>query len=263
MEAAERAFLTVYLSGPDALAALGPRVEEVRRVLADDPDELEHFERSLEALRAWLDDNPFQDAGMVIFACWALDLVPGFHLAVAPKDRLWLGSSPFIKPLAELQDRSETFAVVAADNRATRIFLVSSAMVADEERVRGDVKNGVKKGGWSQKRYARRRQNELQHYATEVAEVLGRLAEDAAFSTSCCSATRRPWRRSATPCRSASPSACSNRAASISTAARRRCWSRPSMSTSAASATTNGSWGPRPGGGAGPRLRRPRRSPRS
>ena len=132
-------------------------------------------------MRAWLDDNPFQDAGMVIFACWALDFVRGFHLAVAPKDRLWLGSSPFIKPLAELQDEYETFAVVAADNRATRIFLVSSAMVADEERVRGDVKNRVKKGGWSQKRYARRRQNELQHYATEVAEVLGRLAEDAAF----------------------------------------------------------------------------------
>ena len=181
MEAPERAFLTVYLSSPDAFDSMKGRIEEVRGVLAGVPEELEHFERSLELVRGWLEENPPADAGAVVFACWALDFVRGFPLAVAPRDRLWLGSSPFIKPLAELQDEYETFAVVAADNRATRVFLVSSAMVAGEERVRGDVKNRVKKGGWSQKRYARRRENELHHYAVEVAEVLGKLADEASF----------------------------------------------------------------------------------
>jgi hypothetical protein len=181
MEAPERAFLTVYLSSPAGLDALKPRIEEVRRVLAGEDDELEHFERSLERVRGWLEEHPVADEGAVVFACWALDFVRGFPLAVAPRDRLWLASSPFIKPLAELQDEYETFAVVAADNRATRVFLVSSAMVSGEERVRGDVKNRVKKGGWSQKRYARRREKELQHYAAEVAEVLGAMAEESSF----------------------------------------------------------------------------------
>jgi peptide subunit release factor 1 (eRF1) len=47
--------------------------------------------------------------------------------------------------------------------------------------VRGDVKNAVKKGGWSQKRYARRREKQLEQYAIEVAEVLGRLDQDRHF----------------------------------------------------------------------------------
>lgn len=181
MEAPERAFLTVYLSSPKAFEKLGPRIDEVRRVLSDAPEEREHFERSLEQVEEWLEEHPFDDEGRVVFACWALDFVRGFPLAVAPRDRLWLGSSPFIKPLAELQDEYETFAVVAADNRATELFLVTSAMVSDEERVRGDVKNRVKKGGWSQKRYSRRRQKQLEQYADEVVEVLGDLEEEASF----------------------------------------------------------------------------------
>ena len=44
--------------------------------------------------------------------------------------------------------------------------------------MRGDVKNHVKKGGWSQKRYQRRRQNGLLHYAKEVAETLDRLVQE-------------------------------------------------------------------------------------
>jgi|GEM_PF-426400 len=180
-EAPERAFLTLYLSGPEAVERLDDQADRVRRVLAGDDDEMEHFENSLEMVRTWLDENPFDSEGQVVFACWALDLVRGFPLAVSPPDRLWLGASPFIRPLAELQDEYETFAVVAADNSATRIFLVSSTLVADEARVRGDVKNRVKKGGWSQKRYARRRKEQLHHYADEVVDVLRKMAEESEF----------------------------------------------------------------------------------
>ena len=180
-EAPERAFLTLYLSGPEAVDRLDDQADRARRVLSGNDDEMEHFEESLEMVRGWLEDNPFESEGQVVFACWALDLVRGFPLAVSPEDRLWLGASPFIRPLAELQDEYETFAVVAADNSATRVFLVSSTLVADEERVRGDVKNRVKKGGWSQKRYARRRKEQLHHYADEVVDVLRKMDEEAEF----------------------------------------------------------------------------------
>ncbi len=180
-EAPERAFLTLYLSSPESTTRLDDQADRVRRVLAGNDDELEHFEESLKMVRAWLDEHPFESEGQVVFACWALDLVRGFPLAVSPPDRLWLGASPFIRPLAELQDEYETFAVVAADNTATRVFLVSSTLVADEERVRGDVKNRVKKGGWSQKRYARRRKEQLHHYADEVVDVLQRMADGSEF----------------------------------------------------------------------------------
>jgi peptide subunit release factor 1 (eRF1) len=88
---------------------------------------------------------------------------------------LRVGSSPYLRPLAELQDEYGTLAVVAADNTSTQIHLVHVDDSRVEGRVRGDVKNAVKKGGWSQKRYARRREKQLERYADEVVEVLADL----------------------------------------------------------------------------------------
>ena len=52
----------------------------------------------------------------------------------------------------------------------------------EEGRVRGDVKNRVKKGGWSQKRYARRREKQIEAYATELAEGLAALDAERPFA---------------------------------------------------------------------------------
>lgn len=59
---------------------------------------------------------------------------------------------------------------------------MSSGLVAGSKTIRGDVKNRVKKGGWSQKRYQRRRDNERMHYAKEIGELLARLDEQETFS---------------------------------------------------------------------------------
>jgi peptide subunit release factor 1 (eRF1) len=71
--------------------------------------------------------------------------------------------------------------VVAADNHEAHVYFVTSAVPAEDERVKGDVKNRVKKGGWSQKRYARRRENELLHYAKDVVQVLEDLNQRRRF----------------------------------------------------------------------------------
>ena len=120
--------------------------------------------------------------GLAVFSCWALGFVKSHLLPVAPpRDMLWIDSSPYLRPLAELQDEYIPFVVVAADNKSARIWQVVSAGVSDEEKVRGDVKNRVKKGGWSQKRYQRRRENELLHYGKEIATALDRLYEEKPF----------------------------------------------------------------------------------
>lgn len=197
MSGAERAFVSVYLTGEAGLERLERRSDQVRRLLAGEEDELEHFERSLEMIETWLEEHALglEDGtaeadgnggaggkGYCAFASWALDFVWGMPLAVAPpRDRLWIGPGPYVRPLAELQDEYETFAVVAADNRSTRIYLVASAEAELEATVSGGVKNRVKKGGWSQKRYSRRRDNELSHYAKEVALRLAELDREEEF----------------------------------------------------------------------------------
>ena len=181
LEAAERAFLSFYAAGTEGLRALDDRVARIRRLLASEAAELEHFEASLTLLRQWLDEHPPSDAGMAVFTCAALDLAQGWHLPVAVPSLLWVGASPYLRPLAELKDEYGTLAIVAADNHATRIHTVTVSGASLDGSVRGDVKNAVKKGGWSQKRYARRREKQLERYADEVVRVLESLDRERHF----------------------------------------------------------------------------------
>ena len=78
-----------------------------------------------------------------------------------------------------LQDEYETVAVVIADNRRARVYLVAADVSDgsdDEITISGNVKNHVKKGGWSQKRYQRRRDKELKVYAGGIVDALNRRA---------------------------------------------------------------------------------------
>ncbi len=178
----ERAFVSLYLTTPESFATLKPRVEKIRSLLADNAEELEHFEENLKLVDAWLAGHLWETEGVCLFVCWALDYVKAFPLTVKGPEFLWVDSSPYIRPLAELQDEYENFVVVAADNTASRIFFVTSARADQDARVKGDIKNNVKKGGWSQKRYERRRSNELLHYAKEIVDILTEMDQKESFS---------------------------------------------------------------------------------
>jgi peptide chain release factor subunit 1 len=175
MAGAERAFVSLYLSGREALSSLADREERVRRLLAEDPVEGEHFTETMDLLRAVLAEEPVEGP-LALFASWAADVVLGYPLPVSAGDLLWVDAAPYIRPLAELQDEYKAYAVVFADNRSAEVYLAVATDLFDAGgRIRGDVKNHVKKGGWSQKRYQRRRANELLHYAKEVAGRLEQL----------------------------------------------------------------------------------------
>lgn len=182
LQEAERAYLSLYASSPESLNMLNQRAERIRQLLSDAPDALAYFERNLATIHEWLDEHGFDGAGLCVFACEMLDYVQGIALAVAPDDTLRIGAAPYIRPLVELQDEYENFLVVAADNEATRIIQVTSAQAETADRVRGDIKNHVRKGGWSQQRYERRRDKELLHYAKEINGVLGDLLRTGKFS---------------------------------------------------------------------------------
>ncbi len=179
MTGPERAFLSVYISEPQSVKGLDKRFERLRRALAAtdsaEKDEREHFDENVRLVRDYLEKKPLKSGSLCLFACWALDFLKVVPVPKRLDDLVWIDSSPFIRPLAELQDEYENVAVVVADNKRARIFLVSSAVSGDAETVRGNIKNHVKKGGWSQQRYERRRDGELLHYAREIVERLREL----------------------------------------------------------------------------------------
>ena len=185
-EGPERAFLSVYVGGDAGAQTLDRRLDTVRDLIEDDDseeaeEELEHFDHNVKRIRRWLEEHPPGRGTTCVFSCYALDLLQGHHIELELPTLVHAGVAPYVRPLAELQDEYETFAVVAADNHATRVFLVTAREDELADRIRGDVKQHVKKGGWSQKRYERRRDKALQQYASEVADVLGDLAREEAF----------------------------------------------------------------------------------
>lgn len=180
MQSSGRDFVSVYCQGLSGLQALKSREANLSAMLDDQPDEAEHFELSMRLVHDLLESNPGDVEGaesVCVFACGLLDFVRGHPLSLAVENQIYIGPSPFIRPLAELQDEYQTFAVVACDNDSTRIYLVTNTTAELEERVRGGVKNHVRKGGWSQQRYSRRRDHELQQYVRQVAEDLDTLAK--------------------------------------------------------------------------------------
>lgn len=184
IKAPERAFLSVYINSRHSMANLEKRIHKVRSMLKDDDiekDEREYFDENVNEVMRYLRENPLEAGSLCIFSCWALDFFRVIPLTVTVEDLVWINSSPYIRPLAELQDEYENVAIVIADNKKARIFLVSSATAGSEEVIKGNVKNHVKKGGWSQKRYERRRDNQLHLYANEIVEAITKLEREEKF----------------------------------------------------------------------------------
>lgn len=172
-----RDFLSIYCNSRDNFEGLKNRLHELEQLVEDQEDEAEHFDMTLGLIRETLDKCEINGSGFAAFGCGLLDFVQVYKLNLPVTEGAYLAPAPYILPLAMLRDEYQTFAVVACSNDGASIHLVTEEKAAEEERVRGGVKNHVKKGGWSQKRYARRRENQLSRYAAEVAEALTEIVK--------------------------------------------------------------------------------------
>ena len=173
-----RDVVSAYFSVDGGLSQLNARQRQLNDLLEDDELEAENFDRSMETIRQLLDEHSVSDARSIcFFSSDILDFAEGYPIDAEVPGRLVVGPSPFIRPLAELQDEYETFAMVVCDNDRTRIFAVTNQVAEVEAAVRGGIKNHVRKGGWSQQRYERRRDEELARYADEIGEALSGLVQ--------------------------------------------------------------------------------------
>lgn len=168
----DRAFLSIYLNSPRSLTSMKKRIKEMEILLEDNKDEALYFQENMKTVEKYLKENPFLNCSLSIFSCWLLNYLQVYPLNITVPDLLIVDSSPYIRPIAELKDEYENFVVVALDNNMAKIFLITSGKITSEEDIEGHIKNHVKKGGWSQQRYERRRDRELMEYSKEIIEYL-------------------------------------------------------------------------------------------
>ena len=180
----ERTFISLYLAGPQSVEKLDKIFAKFRNTLKKEEtehDELEHFDENIKLIFKYLKKNPLKSGSLAIFSGWVLNYFKVIPLNIKIQDLIWIDSSPYIRPLAELEDEYENVAVVIADNNKSRIFMVSSSVAGSEKTIKGNVKNHVRKGGWSQQRYERRRDKQLLLYAREIVDVLAKLEIEEKF----------------------------------------------------------------------------------
>ena len=178
--APSRTFMSIFLSGPHSIPIIEKKLNKLRLLMKNcsEKDEREYFDEHTKTVEEYLKKNPFTHGALCIFICKEINFFLTIPLPSLENDIVRIDNCPYIRPLAEFYDEYESVAVVVANNQKARIFIVSSSVIGTEEVIKGNIKNHVKVGGWSQQRYERRREYHLLEYAHEIMDALTKLERD-------------------------------------------------------------------------------------
>jgi len=175
ISSAERAFLSVYISGESTNRDVENALKRKKKVLKNGTDDFEYFTENYKIITDDMKKNSVKKGSHVIFCCWALDYYKRIELELPVDDTIRIDSSPYILPLARLEDEYENYLVIATSNEKTKMFVVSSMKTIKEDSISGNIKNHVKVGGWSQQRYERRRDKEFSEYSKDITKKIREL----------------------------------------------------------------------------------------
>ena len=81
LSAPDRAFLSLYLSGPAAMAALDKRIRTDRSLLKDHRDELEYFDQNMKMLEDYFNKSPHKSGEPMFIRLLGTRFLRGPHSA--------------------------------------------------------------------------------------------------------------------------------------------------------------------------------------
>jgi peptide chain release factor subunit 1 len=160
--------LSLYLNlDPSQFATPPARKTSVRSLLDDadrrlrDANGLSHDDKmalraSLERASSFLENDLPSDGahGLAVFASEPAGLFEALKLPRSVPNRVSIGHSPLVGPLARLA-RRERWCLALVNRRDARIFRGSPDGLREVEQIHDDVSGQHDQGGWSQARYQR------------------------------------------------------------------------------------------------------------
>jgi peptide chain release factor subunit 1 len=179
--------LSLYLDLDPAEFATPPARATAARSLLDEADRrlrardgLTHQDKadlkaSLERAREYLERDLDADGAraVAVFAAESADLFETLKLPRAVRNRVAIGNSPLVGPLAALE-RREAWCVMLVNRQEGRIFRGSPDGLRELGSVHDDVHRQHDQGGWSQARYQRSVEKEAADHLRHAADVLFR-----------------------------------------------------------------------------------------
>ena len=167
-------YVSFYLNKRSNRKFIDRRIKAVRSILKG--DSLKNFNDTLSEI----EDVLKKDVGnnVAIFASKKHSFMKYVPLSVNVENALIVDSSPYIRPLARIEDEWESFTLLLVSSNYAKIFSVSMGKVDDTKRLSADIMNKHKKGGCSQARFNRLRKGAIHAFLSEVIEALQKRADE-------------------------------------------------------------------------------------
>jgi peptide chain release factor subunit 1 len=171
-------FLSIYMTTNirDDLPFVTARLKAVEKALPRDLKE--DFLKTREMVEPILAEPPVKgEKGRVIFASAPKSFLEFYRVGAEVEPIVVWDSSPFLLPLARLKEDYEDYGLLLLDSQEARLFLVRSGILEEKDRVKIDLMNKHKKGGWSQMRFNRLRRGAIKSFLSEVIDDLNALED--------------------------------------------------------------------------------------
>jgi peptide chain release factor subunit 1 len=180
--------VSLYLDlDPERFATAPARASQVRSLIdgaareVDSRGDLSHDD--LTALREDLDrvrdyllsrDPPFQGArALAVFCSSRNDLFETVQLPRPVEGRVVIEQTPYVEPMVAAVGQRR-WAVVLVSRRDARMFSGSADALEEQRSFHDDVHGQHEQGGWSQQRYERSVEKDVDEHLRRVAEILDR-----------------------------------------------------------------------------------------
>jgi len=164
----EDRFVSLYMNKDDDRKFIERRMKACKSVFKG--NDLKHFGDTMDDILNALKQTAW--TSIAVFASRKHNFLKTVSLTVEVDNTLIVDSSPYLRPLARIQDEWETFTLVLLNSNHAKIFSVSLGKTEHEKTLSKDIMNKHKKGGWSQARFNRLRRGAIHAFLKEVEEVL-------------------------------------------------------------------------------------------
>src|SRR5919107_2969478 len=165
--------VTSLLSELDALLRDGDFSHDAMQALKVDRERIEGFLRN--------DDlDADEAAALAIYASHALDVFEAVKLPDSIDSAVHVDQRPILEPVMGLQDEG-AWCVLLVTRDSARIFRGGPTGIREVHDVQSDVKNQHSAGGWSQARFERSIEREVEWHLEKVTDLLFRHSKRRPF----------------------------------------------------------------------------------
>src|SRR5881227_985093 len=164
-----------FAEPPARASEIRSAVDELRR-LARGTDGLEHdakvaLREDVDRIEEYLSSfSPKGAHGVAVYACGPAELFEVIRLPRPIETRAVIDDSPLIEPLAELIGAGSWF-VVLVNRQTGRMFLGDRERLDEVDVIVDEVHGQHRQGGWSQARYQRSVEEDVQDHLRNVADA--------------------------------------------------------------------------------------------